>query len=69
MTVMGGKGRRPFGAREVRLVQHLMPHLQRAMRMHRYVSHLALQERAQAEALDRMPAGLILVDVRHRVVQ
>jgi DNA-binding CsgD family transcriptional regulator len=68
LTVMGGKGRRPFGAREVRLVQHLMPHLQRAMRMHRYVSHLALQERAQAEALDRMPAGLILVDVRHRVV-
>jgi DNA-binding CsgD family transcriptional regulator len=58
----------PFGASEERLVRTLMPHLQRAVQLHRRLSAAELTSRSLAESMDRLPYGVILLDDRGRVL-
>ena len=51
-----------FSERETSLMRQLMPHLQRAIRMHQRFSRLEEQGRLAAEALDRAPFGVVLMD-------
>jgi len=57
-----------FGDDEISLLQLLMPHLQRAIQLHRRIVGLETRSQAAADALDRLPMGLILVDGRGKVV-
>lgn len=64
VSVLRPGRREPFSDREVRLMQALMPHLQRAVRIHRRLVHLKTEGRFASEALDRAPFGVVLVDSR-----
>jgi len=58
----------PFEARELALMGRLMPHLNRAVQIHRRLCNVA-QERAAAEAaLDRLALGVLFVDGGGRVL-
>ena len=57
-------GQRPWRAAECALGDLLVPHLRRAFQMHQRLSENA----ALAEALDRLPTGVMLLDPRGHVV-
>jgi DNA-binding CsgD family transcriptional regulator/PAS domain-containing protein len=46
----------------------LVPHLRRALQLHRTVSGARRVQLALAEAIDRLPTGLLLLDAKRRVV-
>lgn len=54
----------PFGEDAVGLVRVLLPHLQKALHLHRTLSDLQAERDASLESLDLLAAGFILVD-RH----
>jgi DNA-binding CsgD family transcriptional regulator len=58
-----------FTVHDLRLMQLLVPHLQRAVAIHRRFSRLDAQRAAAASVIDRLTCGVILVDVRLRPVQ
>jgi DNA-binding CsgD family transcriptional regulator len=51
----------PFEDAEAKLMHALMPHLQRALRMHHRLTSLEVRNQANAEILDRLPAGVLLL--------
>lgn len=57
-----------FGTDERRLVQHLLPHLQRALAIHQRISGLEHTAAAVEAAMDRLPFGVVLVDRTARVL-
>jgi DNA-binding CsgD family transcriptional regulator len=62
------RGTRPFGEEEVSLVNVLMPHLQRAVSLHRVIVDLERQRNAATDTLDHWSLGVILLDKQGRVV-
>ena len=62
------KGARPFGAEEVGLIRLLIPHLQRAVSLHRKIADLEKQKSAAGAALDHWSLAVILIDGRGRVL-
>lgn len=52
----------PHGAEERRLLGALMPHLTRAMQMHRRLAPVSLLHGAAVDALDRLGTAVILLD-------
>jgi DNA-binding CsgD family transcriptional regulator len=58
----------PFGEQDLSLVRILMPHLQRAVQLHRRVVALELREKAVNGALNRWSMGVILLDHEGRVL-
>ena len=57
-----------FGQDEGRLLKQLVPHLQRALQLHRRILGLETRSQAAADALDRLPTGLILVDEQGKIL-
>jgi PAS domain-containing protein len=53
--------RGPFGEEERALLRLLMPHLHRALHIHRRLVGAGVMQRALGDALDRLPTGVILV--------
>jgi DNA-binding CsgD family transcriptional regulator/PAS domain-containing protein len=51
-----------FGSDEAGLMQILIPHLQRALILHRRLTSLEAERAAAADVIDRLPIGVILVD-------
>jgi DNA-binding CsgD family transcriptional regulator/PAS domain-containing protein len=64
LTSHRAKSAGAFGENETRLLKELLPHLERALQVHRRIVGLETQFRAAADTLDRLPFGLILVDRR-----
>jgi len=62
------RGTRPFGQEEVSLVRTLIPHLQRAVSLHRKITDLESQKSAATNALDHWSIGVILLDKQGRVL-
>jgi DNA-binding CsgD family transcriptional regulator len=61
--------RRPaFSAGDLRLCRALMPHLQRALEIHRRLSDTAVQLTAARAALDQLTLGVFVLDRRGRIV-
>lgn len=56
----------PHDERDVALVRALLPHLQRALAIHRRFAALDGVSAAVAEVLDRLPFGVVLLDGRGR---
>jgi len=57
-----------FSERELEFVRELMPHLARALRWHCRVTDLERAKQAAADALERLPIGVILLDRAGRVL-
>jgi hypothetical protein len=53
--------------REVRFVRRLIPHLQRAVRIHSLLEGLRIDHRTEADALDRLSTGVLLVSADGRI--
>ena len=54
-------GREPHDASDVALIRTLLPHLQRALAIHRRFEALAAVSGAVTEVLDRLPFGVVLL--------
>jgi len=65
LVVFPPAGQRAFDAEDLAYADPLVPHLARAYRIHAE----RRQERALAEAIDRFPTGLLLLDARGHVVR
>jgi DNA-binding CsgD family transcriptional regulator len=52
----------PFTRAEIELFSYLIPHLQRAMQLQLRLAVLEDKQNGSAEALDRLPQGVLLVD-------
>jgi DNA-binding CsgD family transcriptional regulator len=68
IAALRSKGRGPFGAAEERLLRALMPHLQRAVQIHRRLAAAELTSRALAESMDRLSYGVLLLDERGQIL-
>src|SRR5882762_695658 len=53
---------------DISFVQALVPHLRRAVQLHRKLADLQLLQQATKDALDRWSMGIILLDKRERVI-
>lgn len=62
------KRRGPFGEEELRLLRALMPHLQRALQLHRRLQGLQRQAHSATEGLDRLGVGFLVADSAGRIL-
>lgn len=69
MGIYRPEGVPAYGRNELKLVQAIVPHLQRAMEMNDRLRVLRGQEATLAEVLDRLPTGVLLLDRQGRVVR
>jgi DNA-binding CsgD family transcriptional regulator len=67
LAVQRSEGRGAFGDEEVRFVTPLMPHLRRAMELHRRLGSTRVIGEALADVAERLPHAVILVDRRNAV--
>lgn len=58
----------PFGDDAVQLLSALMPHLQRALQLHRKIVGLQRRADSAANALDRLPAGFLAMDQQGHLI-
>jgi DNA-binding CsgD family transcriptional regulator len=65
LEIMRPRQRGAFGADDIERLRLLLPHLQRALRLHRRMAELELERDAALRALDQLPWGVMLVD-EHR---
>lgn len=68
ITIFRAVGAEAFGERECKLMQMLMPHLQRAFQLHNRIEGLERKGSAVAEALDHSHQGVILLDSTGRAL-
>jgi len=68
ISALRAPGEADFGSDERSLVGRLTPHLDRAVRMSREFLGLAQQSTALAEVMQRLPAGILLLDQAAKVV-
>src|SRR5262249_29654981 len=61
-------GKPPYRSEHVHLVRILMPHLQRAILINRQLVDVQLERAAAAEALDRLPTGVVVLDDHGKVI-
>ena len=62
------KSAEPFGPEERSLLRALMPHLQRAISLHRWIADLEAHKAAAADALNHWSLGVILLDNYGRIL-
>ena len=58
----------PFGQPELAVLARLVPHLQRAARLHLQMREMRLQSRAIEAALDRLQFGVVIADASGRAL-
>lgn len=68
VAVQRSARRGEFTTDDLKLVGIVMPHLQRALALHRKLGALRLREQALVETADRLPWGVLFVDRRGHVV-
>lgn len=57
-----------FGQPELAVLRRLVPHLQRAARLHLQMREMRLQNQAVEAALDRLPFGVVIADATGRTL-
>jgi PAS domain S-box-containing protein len=68
IVVYRREGGRPLGGADFELLDLLVPHLGRAYRIHCQLGDVRHEQRALRQVIDRLPAGVILLDKDGRVV-
>lgn len=68
ITVTRRESSPPFGKIEIALLQKLMPHLKRSLQIYRRFSQFEMERVVANEALNKLPMGIILVDLRSKIL-
>ncbi|HUR33948.1 MAG TPA: helix-turn-helix transcriptional regulator [Vicinamibacterales bacterium] len=68
LSVNGSEHRGPFGSDETSMLSALMPHLQRALQMHRRLADAQGLADGWTAALDRLAHGILLLDTAGRIM-
>lgn len=68
ITAMRSRLAGPFEERELKLLRHLIPHLDCAARLHSRVADLEGKLAATAEALDRMERGVVIMNADGKIL-
>jgi DNA-binding CsgD family transcriptional regulator len=68
VAIFAGNDRADFGSEEIALLKALMPHLQRALKIHMHLAATDLRQREFAEAMEPLAVGVILVSKDARVI-
>ena len=68
LSVFPREGAPPFTREQFAEADSLIPHLRRAFEVHRTMQGVKSVQLALAEAIDRLPTGLVLLDAKRRVV-
>jgi len=68
VAIFAGEDRAEFGSEEIALLKALMPHMQRALKIHMHVAASDLRQRELAEAMEPLAVGVILVSKDARVI-
>lgn len=68
VTALRGKRASAFGREGLRVLSAVIPHLRSAIETHRRLAGARLEERVVLDALDRLAAGVILLDGSGRTV-
>ena len=68
LGLLRDRNKEDFSTRELRLLEAVLPHAGRAMRLFLRMAELSAQAQLITEAMDRLPAGLILCDGKGRVL-
>lgn len=69
VSINGGRRRALFGRDEALFVQALVPHVQRALQVHRRLASAEDVAEASTEVLDRLTHGVFFIDARGRVIR
>ena len=62
------RGTKPFTLDHKHLVEELMPHLQRAVRLRGHISDLQLSDRTKTEVLDHWTTAVVLLDCNAQLI-
>lgn len=68
LTMMRSPARKPFSATELRVVKEFVPHLQRALVLHRRMVDLKSFTDIQHWALDQVPFGVVILQSNGQVL-
>jgi DNA-binding CsgD family transcriptional regulator len=68
IAVFAGDGRPDFDRDDMALLEALMPHMQRALRVHTHMAESDLRQRELTDALELMTVGVIMVTKSARVL-
>ena len=68
VAVFAGAGRPDFDRDDMALLEALMPHMQRALRVHTHMADSDLRQRELTDALEHMTVGVIMVTKSTRVL-
>jgi DNA-binding CsgD family transcriptional regulator len=68
IAVFAGDGRPDFDRDDMALLEALMPHMQRALRVHTHMAESDLRQRELTDALEHMTVGVIMVTKSARVL-
>jgi DNA-binding CsgD family transcriptional regulator/PAS domain-containing protein len=68
VSTLRTRARGAYEPEAVQLQRNLTPHLQRAAQVYDRLASAELQARAFGDALERMPIGVVLLDLRHRAL-
>jgi len=66
--ILRGRDRRAFGERELAAMDRLLPHIQRALQLHRKFAALDGVSNTLAAMVDDLPSGLIVLDAGGQVI-
>ena len=68
VAIFAGEDRADFGGKEIALIKALMPHMQRALKIHMHVAAADLRRCEFAQAMEPLAVGVILVSKDARVI-
>jgi DNA-binding CsgD family transcriptional regulator len=68
IAIFAGDDRADFAVEEIDLLRALMPHMQRALKIHMHVAAADLRQREFAEAMEPLAVGVILVGKDARII-
>jgi DNA-binding CsgD family transcriptional regulator len=68
VAIFAGDDRAEFAAEDIALLKALMPHMQRALKIHMHVAEADLRQREFADAMEPLAVGVILVTASARVL-
>ena len=68
IAIFAGDDRAEFGGEDIALLKALMPHMQRALKIHMHVAESDLRQREFVDAMEPLAVGVILVSASARVL-
>jgi len=68
VAIFAGDERTPFGGEDIAFLKALMPHMQRALKVHLHVAEADLRKKEFVEAMEPLAVGVILVAANGQIL-